>query len=232
MAKKQKLNGHAPPAADHSHIAFAEAVAEGKEIIKQMDGEQRRHQLRLGQLADEVAPIYGDRTRAKLAKEIAISACTLNRYLSVYRAWKGKEAPGPVSYAVLRALQDHPDREAIVNKQQEITKSQAQEIMRAYKGKKQNKKADNWKADERKRWLRGLRDVANKYGRAAEEVMQDDDLLSALREAAEPDVVAALAADLKVLGRLTEELVAPQDEETEKPERRKPDLNEAEGVAA
>ena len=161
MAKKQKLNGHAPPAADHSHIAFAEAVAEGKEIIKQMDGEQRRHQMRLGQLADRV----DDRNTATARwqnspRRSAIAACTLKRLPERLSrvGWQGKEAPGPVSYAVLRELQDHPDREAIVKKNPKITKREAQEIMREWKqqreGKQKKSKSGDWKADERKRWLR------------------------------------------------------------------------------
>jgi hypothetical protein len=64
----------------------------------------RHEQMRLGELADKLEPRYGDRTVAKFAAEIGIAACTLKRCLSVYRAWKGIEAPAPLSYAVLQEL--------------------------------------------------------------------------------------------------------------------------------
>jgi hypothetical protein len=238
---KQKSNGRRAPTATGNDllIPYEEAVAEGKDIIKKMDDEQRRHQMRLGELADRVETKYGDRTLAKFAKEIGISACTLQRYLSVYRAWAGKgiEAPGPVSYAVLRELQDHPDREAIVKEDPKITKRKAQQHMRELKQqheRKQNKgKSGDWKADERKLWLRRVCSFANEHGRTAEEVMQNKEAALALREIAEPELLAALAADLRALLALVE-LVAHHEAPIEKAKRKEPNLKDAEreGVAA
>ena len=105
VTNKQKSNGlRAPTKAASSArndrlIPYDAAVAEGKEIIKTMDREQRGHQMRLGELADKVEKIYADRTVAKFGKAIGRSGCTVQRYLSVYRAWDGMgiQAPGPVS---------------------------------------------------------------------------------------------------------------------------------------
>src|SRR5262245_55893640 len=109
MSNKQKLNGKASTKAaanarNDRPIPYDEVVAEYKEIIKN----QRRDQMRQGELADKVELKYGDRTLAKLAKDLGVSRCTLERQRSVYRAWDGIQAPGPVSYAVLRELQNHP----------------------------------------------------------------------------------------------------------------------------
>jgi hypothetical protein len=193
--------------------------------------------MSLGELADRVDKAkYRDRTLAKLAKAIGYELCTLKRHRSVYRAWEGagKKAPG-LSYAVKRELQDHPEREAIVKANPTITKREAQEIVRAWKqqreGKQKKRKSGDGKAEERTRWLRSVCSFANKYGRDAEEVMGDTEATRDLREIAEPAVLAALGSDLKVLLALTE-LLQHQDEHTDKPERRKPHLKEAEGVAA
>src|SRR6516165_9205687 len=78
-------------------IPWDTAVAEGKAIIARNAHDQKR----LGEIAHNVETKYGDRTLAKLAKEIGISQCTLERHRSVYRAWMEKPAPGPVSYAVM-----------------------------------------------------------------------------------------------------------------------------------
>jgi hypothetical protein len=67
---------------DRRRIPYEEAVDEGKDIVTKMDGEQRRYQMRLGELADKVETKYADRTVAKFAKEIGVATCTLKRYLS------------------------------------------------------------------------------------------------------------------------------------------------------
>src|SRR5262249_26188247 len=104
-----------------SFIKYDVAVREGKEII----ANEKRGQMRLGELADKLEPKYADRTLAKFAAEIGIAACTLERHRSVYRAWKENPAPGPGSYSVLRALQDHPDRRDIVKNNPDLTQAEA-----------------------------------------------------------------------------------------------------------
>jgi hypothetical protein len=241
---KRKPNGQQPSTAvtgsahNDRRIPYEEAVAEGKDIITRMDGEQRRHQMRLGELAARVETKYADRTVAKLAKEIGVSDCTLKRYLSVYRAWDGKgiEAPGPVSYAVLRELQDHPDREVIVKNNPKITKREAQELKRQYEGKQKKGKSGDWKREEAARWLRRVCVLANDVTRTNAEVkvtrralweIAEPKLLTDLRESA-----AALAEGSATLHLLADQLQRLED--IEKTERKKPDLKEAEreGVAA
>jgi hypothetical protein len=137
---------------------------------------------------------------------------------------------------VKRALQDHPKREAIVKANREITQREALAIMREWQreqkeGKQKKKSEDDGKAEERKRWLRGLCKAANKHGRDTEEAMQDEELMRALREVAEPEVVTALVSDLEVVVAFAK-LLQHQDEDIERAERRKPHLEEAEGMAA
>jgi hypothetical protein len=240
-SKKQKPNGQqatTPPS--NNCIPYEDAVVEAKRIIKTMDDQQMRLgelQMRLGELANRVETKYRDRTLAKFAKEIGYPACTLKRHLSVYRAWDGKKAPGPVSYAVLRELQNHPDREAILKENPKITKREAQEKMRKWKqqheGKQEKGKSSDWKAEGNKRWLRRLCSFANEHGRTAEELMGNKEMMDALREIAEPQLAAALGSDLEVLLRLAK-LLAHRDGHIAKAERKRPHLKEAarEGVSA
>jgi hypothetical protein len=113
---------------------FDAAVVEGKQILKQIETAERG-QLRLGELADGLERVYGDRTLAKYAAELGIAKCTLQRYQNVHRAWKGKVAPGPPlpSYAVLRELQTNPEREQIIRENPKITKREAAALERKRK---------------------------------------------------------------------------------------------------
>src|SRR6516165_10066583 len=112
-------------------IPYDKAVREGQAILAKID-DAERGQLRLGELAHKLEKKYGDRTLAKFAAEIGVAKCTLDRYQTVYRAWEGKLAPGPIStsYAVLRELQTHPDRAQIIRKNPNLTKREAHERMR------------------------------------------------------------------------------------------------------
>jgi hypothetical protein len=153
VQESNKKNGSADTSATADIIVcirWETAVRECKEII----ANQQRDQLRLGELAANVEKKYGDKTLAKLAEEIGIAACTLERHQSVYNAWKDeKPAPGPVSYAVLRALQDHPDRFNIVRENPNMTQAQALQKMREFKGtakEKQQQQEDEWLRDNRR----------------------------------------------------------------------------------
>jgi hypothetical protein len=133
--RKQVAANTSAPIDTVSYIKYDVAVREGKEII----ANEKRGQLKLGELADNLEPKYADRTLATFAKEIGIGACTLERHRSVYRAWKDKPAPGPVSYAVLRALQDHPDRCNIVKENPDLTQAEARKLMRPYRTEEKDK---------------------------------------------------------------------------------------------
>lgn len=229
---KESLAGSAP----NDRISYDEAVTEGKAIIANMDREQRRHQMRLGELADRVETKYRDHTVAKFAKEIGVAACTLKRYRSVYRAWDGKgiEAPGPVSYAVLRELQDHPNRETIVKENPKIKKREAQKLRREYEGKQQRDckrkkgKFGDWKKEEKKRWLRRVHILANDIVRTTAGVVVTDDM----REIVEPELLSVLRESIAAQQSLADQL--EQREDIEKAERKRPEFREAEreGVVA
>jgi hypothetical protein len=124
-------------------VVWEDAVKEAKQILVRMDG--RKEKMRLGELAHKVEPTWGENTLGKFAKEINFCPRTLERYRSVYRAWDGQgiQAPGPVSYAVMRALQGHPQREALVNGPTPLTKGKAEKLMAAYEGKEAKSKKDD-----------------------------------------------------------------------------------------
>jgi hypothetical protein len=137
-AAKRKPNGQ------NDRISYDEAVTEGREILAQINGAERG-QLRLGELADRLEPKYRDRTLAKFAAELGIAKCTLERYRTVYRAWQGILAPGAnISYAVLRELATHPEREEIIRKHPNLTKREAHDLMRKQKNSRNNEKDEDW----------------------------------------------------------------------------------------
>ena len=234
--RQKSVAGTAP----NDRISYDEAVTAGRNIVKTLDREQRRHQLHLGQLADRVEPKYGDRTVAKFAKEIGVAACTLKRYLSVYRAWDGRgiEAPGPVSYAVLRELQDQPKREAIVKENPKITKREAQKLRFEYEGKQQREgkrrkgKFGDCKNEEKKRWLRRVHILANDIFRATAGVVVTHDMREIVEPELLPDLRESIAAQQSLVDQL--EQLKHHDEQIGKATRKRPEFKEAEreGVAA
>jgi hypothetical protein len=169
--KSNKTNGSSTPP---DTIPYDKAVREGKEIILEIEAAERG-QLRLGELADKLEKKYGDRSLAKFAAEIGVAKCTLDRYQTVYRAWKGKLAPGPISlsYAVLRELATHPEREQIISKNSNLTKREALDMMRELKGaakekqKQEQEDEDDWLKHNR-RWFRELYAHAEEAYRAAD----------------------------------------------------------------
>jgi hypothetical protein len=154
-------------------ISFDKAVAEGQEIILNIEAAERG-QLRLGELADKLEPKYGDRTLAKFAEAIGVAKCTLDRYRTVYRAWAGKLAPGPnsfASYAILRELATHPNREQIIKAKPNISKREAHDYMRDIENdarrQQQQEQEDDWLKHNR-RWFKELYTHAHEACRRAE----------------------------------------------------------------
>jgi hypothetical protein len=129
MARSKQKNGSAETSPPTDFIPFEDGVREGNEILER----ERQGSLRLGEIADKLERKYADRTLAKFARAIGLAPCTVERHLSVYRAWKGKPARGPVLYGVLRALQDHPDRASIIEENPKLTQKEAQKMMCAHK---------------------------------------------------------------------------------------------------
>jgi hypothetical protein len=200
-------------------VPFDDAVREAKEILDRSKTQERKEQMRLGELADKVVhPKYGDRTLAKFAKAIGIASCTLARYQSVYRAWDGRgiQAPGPVSYAVLRELQDHPDRSEIVKKNPNLSKREAREFAQDHKGqaKKQKQKASDWQTAECERYFRKLMVLATDAIEAAE-FTKSKHSRQAIRKAFEPKNLPVLRqggeAFLKIIDYLAKVLAEEEE---------------------
>jgi hypothetical protein len=152
----QAADGAAPT----DTIPFEDAVREGELVIARFEGGVRDANMRWGEIAAKCEPVYGKNTLDELGKKLeakladkewasvfaekalegdGASDCTLTRTLarnrSVYLAWDGdgKKAPGPISWAVLRVLQSHPDRLELVNDNPHMTKAEARELMQKYK---------------------------------------------------------------------------------------------------
>jgi hypothetical protein len=108
-----------PPKAE-SDTGYEKAVAEAKEILAKIESSRERL-MRVGELAANVEKLYGEQSLKRFAADIGMPACTLARCRSVFRAWAGKEAPAPVSFAVAQELQRHPDRFELVAENPNMT---------------------------------------------------------------------------------------------------------------
>jgi hypothetical protein len=188
-------------------IPFDEAVREGKDIRARIDEAENGH-LRLGELADKIKPVYGDRTLAKFAKACGFNTSCMERYRSVYRAWKDFPAPGPVSYAVLRELQKYPDKASIAAKLPGMTKSQARELMtdgEDYVPKKKKKDAEWLKYD--KKWFKKVVTLGSDAARAADFAARaSSDQMQKLLEVSEPALLAQVRTGCEALLKLARSL--------------------------
>jgi hypothetical protein len=198
-------------------IDYETAVAEGKEIIAEIDSSRDRL-MRLGELADEVGSGYGEGRLKRFAKEIGIAACTLARCRSVFRAWP-KEAPAPKSYAVAQELQAHPNRLEIIRQNPDMTKRKAREIRRRHD--RETRSAPDHIREEAKRWFRNVVQRAGEAIRDADFADSEvsPNLRQATREAIEPmllptlrEAAAALIRLAAYLEQLTQE--EPREEVT------------------
>jgi hypothetical protein len=233
--KSNGKNGSADTSGPTDIIPYDKAVREGQEIVLEIEAAERG-QLRLGELAHKLEKKYADRTLAKFAAEIGVAKCTLDRYQTVYRAWEGKLALGPIStsYAVLRELQTHPDREQIIRKNPSITKREAHERMRELKGtakEKQQDQEDEWLRDNR-RWFKDLVAVANEASRVAGGVdLDDDEQLTKLLQSVDPALLMYVRGGgrmlFRVANRLAELLGVDLEEASAPIERAYPEVQAA-----
>src|SRR6516225_7986759 len=222
--KSNKKNGSADTTPPTDTIPYDQAVAEGKKIL----ADAERGQWRLGELAHNVEKGYGERKLAKFAEAIGVAPCTLLRYRDVYRAWKDICAPGrksisDIPYSVLRELAGHKEREKIIHKDPNITKREAREEVRKFKGtakeKQQQEQENEWLRDNR-RWLKDLVAVANDASRVAGTVdMDEDELLPAVDSGSLMYVRAGGRMLFRVANRMDERL-GEEVEEFDARERR------------
>jgi transposase-like protein len=129
-------------------IKYDAAVAEGKRLVKVLDS----NTMQLGELADRVKAAYGKGKLAQFARDIGINAATLSRWRSVYRKWKGIEAPEPISATVLKTIQDHPKRAEIIKANPNLTVREARTHMRDYRLAHPEKQQE-WQVRDTRGWL-------------------------------------------------------------------------------
>jgi hypothetical protein len=147
----------AAKAAAPDRAAFNEAVEEARKIVQQL----RKDQLRLGELADKVETTYGNGDLGKFAAQIGEVKCTIERYRDVYRAWKDQIPAlrretkyAKTKYTVLRELQAHPDRFALVDEKPDMKPGEARKLMKEYK--EENAPVVN---DQHRKWARDCKKV-------------------------------------------------------------------------
>jgi hypothetical protein len=198
MPKQPKLTAAADAAAptpttNNNIIPYDEAVAEGNfatigsdplyiEAVKQAKVIAARMESdwwSLCELADSIVAKYGNeknKTLIKFAADIGAATvvpCTWERRLSVYRRYKDVlPAPGPVSYAVLRELQDVPNRAVILKDNPGLTKSQARKFAKSAANRESNKTATAPMERNHTRWVREVLDAATAADDCAAQVVR------------------------------------------------------------
>jgi hypothetical protein len=189
-------------------IKFDVAVREGKQIVARIDGDQ----LRLGELAERLEPIYGERTLQRFAQQIGVAACTLKRRRSVFRAWIG--APAPQSYSVAQELAAHPDRAEIVRANPNITKLEARDKMKELRIGSAHTDASccdrqrSGRNQNSAKWFRDAVKLANEAIRTARiaDGEIEPDLERPLQAAIDPALLPTLRASGEALIRLADRL--------------------------
>jgi hypothetical protein len=181
-------------------IDYDAAVAEAKKIIARMETSQDRR-MRLGELADQVEKSYGERKLERFAADIGMTACTLGRCRSVFRAWRTKKAPAPKSYSVAQELQTHPDRFELIRRNPNMTKHEARKIR--HRLRKEQQGTAGYLLEEQKRWFKAVVEHANAVLRAAAVLDSEvaPQVLQALREAIQPKLLPDLREAGKALIR-------------------------------
>ena len=148
----RKSNGkHPEPATDtnvpvETHEAeYRAAVEAGKAIVASISGKQ----WELGDLAAEVGKVYGENRLERFAEDINFpgAACTLRRYAVVCRAFPEKRGR-PRFFASAQVLAAHPNCEAIVEANPDISKKQAREIMRLWRAEQGGTTAEQTEEDD------------------------------------------------------------------------------------
>ena len=146
-----------PPAPE---ISWDDAVAEGKRLVaegKRLDAEGKRlavavdkNDWRLAELADQVVKKYGQNKLGQFTSEIGATHCAVKRRRTTYRKWKEtlKGDPGllsSLSYSVARALETHPERVRLIKENPEMTKRDADALMKTYRNPPEKKTQRLWK---------------------------------------------------------------------------------------
>jgi hypothetical protein len=202
---------HDPPVGDGETL-YDKALSEAKQIRKRIKG----HQLRLGALADQVEQEYGTDKLGQFAADIGINRDTLERYRSVYRAWRNSGGAAGISFAVLSGLASHPDKAAIVAAKPNMTMREARGIAQAHRQRQQR----DWTVKETERWFNDLVERARED--IADESAIDNVPAVTLMKAIEPTLLDTIADGAAARERLVnylrglfkEETAGDEDKET------------------
>jgi hypothetical protein len=207
------------PAAD----LWDDAVIEGKRLVAEMDATAKkrdetadRNNLRLGELADQVATVYKENSLGKFAAEIGMAHCTIKRRRTTYRQYKDilKSDPGLLStttYSVARELEKHPERGRLIKENPTMTKRQAAKLMKAYREKPES---------EMQRWWQNLikrtseAEVDEGYLKTDREILRkvvQTVYLDQLREAAQAWIRLADGLEKLFKEESTDEFASPMD---------------------
>jgi len=131
---------------DTNEAEYLAAVKEGQAICATMSGKQ----WALGDLATQVAKVYGENRLERFAEDINFpgAACTLGRYRPVCLAFP-KTGPRPTFFASAKVLQKHPDRICIVTETPDISAHEARKLMSKLRAEQpQSDQADDDQANE------------------------------------------------------------------------------------
>jgi hypothetical protein len=149
-----------PPAPEDEE--YRAAVEAGKRIVQQMAADKEtaeNHKWQLGELADGVVKKYKEGKLERFAKDIGKSADVLRRCRSVFRAWRGEDAPkeatSPKFYSVAQELQSHPRRFEIIKNNPDITVCKARQLTRKSK-KDKDAACDYWSEEQTERWFKDV----------------------------------------------------------------------------
>jgi hypothetical protein len=237
-------NATGAPVEKPAQVPYNDAVREAKRAL----GEMSKAQWKIGELADNIEPIYSESTLAQFAKAIGIAACTVERYRDVYRAWRDvyhawKENPDPgrelLSYSAARTLATHPNRADFLSDNPRLTKRDAEKIMKKYHERRdagddakqrddqQEEQTpptgkDKWRMSEVRRWVKAVNKLALEAIGHAERTDGDlpPEAKRALRAAADLSDVGVIRAGAEALTRIANELEGVIAEPASKPERR------------
>ena len=130
MQKQIKAQAADTTTTDTNEAEYLAAVKEGKAICATMSGKQ----WALGDLATQVAKVYGENRLERFAEDINFpgAACTLGRYRSVCLAFP-KTGGRPRFFASAQILQRHDDGIQIVTANPNISVREARELMRKWR---------------------------------------------------------------------------------------------------
>ena len=112
-------------------IRYEDAVSEGKKVAAAIE----RNRWRLGEIAANLEPRYGENTLEKFGEAIGLSYDTVREYRQVYLAWKDENTGRP-AFSVGKELAKHPQKAEVIKREPKITKRRARQIMRDQKSTK------------------------------------------------------------------------------------------------